>query len=149
MPFSCPKRRTGTLAVVALTVLLVSLAAADDSAVDPALVVEAREIAFAKSMADRDIEAFATFVSDEAVFFNGSEPLRGKQAVVDAWSRFFEAPDAPFSWHPDVVVVLDSGTLALSSGPVYAADGSVIGRFNSVWRRESEGIWRVVFDKGS
>jgi ketosteroid isomerase-like protein len=23
------------------------------------------------------------------------------------------------------------------------------GRFNSVWRQEAQGLWRVVFDKGS
>jgi ketosteroid isomerase-like protein len=28
-------------------------------------------------------------------------------------------------------------------------DGKVIGRFNSVWRQEAPGVWRVVFDKGS
>ena len=36
--------------------------------------VEAREIAFAQTMADRDFEAFAAFVSPEAVFFDGSDP---------------------------------------------------------------------------
>jgi hypothetical protein len=25
----------------------------------------------------------------------------------------------------------------------------VVGRFNSIWRREAPGVWRVVFDKGS
>ena len=38
--------------------------------------VEAREIAFAKTMADRDWDAFLSFVSPEAIFFNGNEPLR-------------------------------------------------------------------------
>ena len=142
--------RLGQLMVsLAMAGLAASFAAADDSPDELAAVVEAREIAFARTMADRDVEAFATFISDEAVFFNGNEPLRGKAAVVDAWSRFFESPAAPFSWHPDVVVVLDSGTLALSSGPVYAADGTEGGRFNSIWRREPDGVWRVVFDKGS
>jgi ketosteroid isomerase-like protein len=79
--------------------------------------VEAREIAFAKTMADRDLDAFLSFVSPEAVFFNGNDPLRGRDAIERGWARFFEGPDAPFSWHPDVVQVLESGRLALSSGP--------------------------------
>ena len=45
--------------------------------VDLAAAVEAREIAFARAMADRDLDAFLTFISPEAVFFNGNEPLRG------------------------------------------------------------------------
>ena len=40
--------------------------------------VVATEQAFAKSMADRDFAAFQTFLSAEAVFFTGPEPLRGK-----------------------------------------------------------------------
>jgi ketosteroid isomerase-like protein len=114
-----------------------------------AAVVEAREIAFAKTMADRDLDAFLTFVSPEAVFFAGNEPLRGRDAVARAWAPFFEGPVAPFSWHPDVVQVLDSGDLALSSGPVRGPDGEEVGRFNSIWRRDADGQWLVVFDKGS
>jgi ketosteroid isomerase-like protein len=37
----------------------------------------------------------------------------------------------------------------LSTGPVRNAQGQVIGRFNSIWRRGPEGGWQVVFDKGS
>ena len=43
----------------------------------------------------------------------------------------------------------DSGTLATTSGPVRNPKGEVTGRFNSVWRLESDGRWRVVFDRGS
>ena len=111
--------------------------------------VKAREIAFAKTMADRDLDAFLTFVSPEAVFFNGNEPLRGRDAVAEAWAPFFEGETSPFSWHPDVTEVLESGRLALSSGPVLAASGEEVGRFNSIWRKDADGQWRVVFDKGS
>ncbi len=111
--------------------------------------VQAREIAFAKTMADRDLDAFRTFISPEAIFFNGNEPLRGRDTVVQRWSRFFEGADAPFSWRPDLVEVLKSGRLALSSGPVFGASGEETGRFNSIWRLGEDGEWRVVFDKGS
>jgi ketosteroid isomerase-like protein len=107
------------------------------------------ERAFAQSMADRDHAAFVNFLSDEAVFFNGETPLVGKQTVADTWAPYFEKPEAPFSWEPETVVVLQSGTLAHSSGPVRTPDGKVVARFNSVWRLESPGVWRIVFDKGS
>ena len=45
--------------------------------------------------------------------------------------------------------VLDSGSLAPTSGPVTLPDGSEAGRFNSVWRLDADGEWRVVFDRGS
>ena len=47
------------------------------------------------------------------------------------------------------VEVLDSGSLAYSTGPVRDPNGTVIGRFNSIWRRDDTGTWRVIFDKGS
>jgi ketosteroid isomerase-like protein len=111
--------------------------------------VFAAERAFAKTMADRDLYAFAGYLADEAIFFTRAEPLRGKPAVIAAWSRFFEGPQAPFSWEPDRVEVLPSATLALSTGLVRDPAGKVVGRFNSVWRQEWPGAWRVVFDKGS
>jgi len=110
--------------------------------------VEARETAFAQTMADRDFAAFLTFLSDEAVFFAGDTPLRGPLAIGDAWARLYEGEEAPFSWHPEVVEVLDSGRLALTSGPVLDASGAVAGRFNSIWRRDADGVWRIVFDRG-
>lgn len=115
----------------------------------PQQQVFAAERAFAQSMADRDASAFANHVSDEAIFFNGTGVLRGKKEVLAAWSRFFKGKTAPFSWDPDRVEVLRSGTLALSTGLVRDPKGKVIGRFNSVWRQEAPGVWRVVFDKGS
>jgi uncharacterized protein (TIGR02246 family) len=111
--------------------------------------VRAREIAFAQTMADRDLAAFESFISPEAVFFAGNTPIRGRDSVVEAWTPFFDGPAAPFSWHPDLVQVLESGALALSSGPVRNPEGEEVGRFNSIWRKDSDGQWRVVFDKGS
>lgn len=105
------------------------------------------ERAFARTMAERDHAAFMAFLSDEAVFFSGETPLRGKQAVADAWRRFFAKPAAPFSWRPQTVEALDSGTLALSTGPVFDPTGKCIGSFLSIWRLEPSG-WRIVFDKG-
>jgi ketosteroid isomerase-like protein len=110
--------------------------------------VMATERAFARTMADRDLAAFATFVSNEAIFYSGPEPRRGKQAVVDWWKRFYEKPEAPFSWEPESVEVLESGTLALSSGPVRDRNGKQIATFNSIWRLEAPGTWRIIFDKG-
>jgi ketosteroid isomerase-like protein len=110
--------------------------------------VRAAETAFAKTMADRDHDAFAKFVADDAAFFGRNAVTRGKQAVVESWAGLFEGPNAPFSWTSETAVVLESGTLALSSGPVYGADGKRFGTFNSIWRREKNGTWKVVFDKG-
>jgi len=111
--------------------------------------VEATERAFAKTMADRDHAAFMGFLAEDAVFFGGKQPQRGKAEVAAGWKKYFEKPAAPFSWEPAQVEVVESGQLALSTGPVRDPDGKIIATFNSIWQRQPSGTWRIVFDKGS
>jgi ketosteroid isomerase-like protein len=106
------------------------------------------ERAFARSMANRDHAAFTGYLSDQAVFFSSTGVLRGKTAVAAGWKQFFEDKAAPFSWQPEQIEVTSDGLLALSTGPVHDAAGRSVARFNSVWRLEAPGTWRIVFDKG-
>ena len=134
------------LPVILVATLAVPVAA--QSHAGRAREVFAAESGFAQTMAARDLAAFATYVAYDAVFFGRSGPLRGKAAVVAGWQPLFEGPVAPFSWSPEAVEVLASGSLAHSSGPVRDPAGRQIGTFNSIWRRETDGQWRVVFDRG-
>ena len=137
---------------IAAALLMLSAFAASGTAKEMPVVnaeeeVRNTEMAFAKSMADRDFGAFASHLSREAVFFDGKKILHGAPEVSAAWKPRFRGPKAPFSWAPDHVEVLASGGLALSTGPVIE-DGKVVGRFNSIWRLEAPHTWRIVFDKG-
>jgi ketosteroid isomerase-like protein len=135
---------------LALAALIGSAAMAQTQALETARAeVFAAERAFARSMAERDLAAFALHVAEDSVFFSGRDVQRGRAAVVAAWKPLFDGPQAPFSWEPDQVEVLTSGQLALSTGPVKNAKGDVIARFNSIWQRQADGRWLVTFDKGS
>lgn len=137
------------LLTVLLALALPNLAAAkpvDVTALETEL--RATETAFAKTMADRDLTAFADFLAEDAVFFGGGQPLRGREAIVAGWARFFEDKAAPFAWVPQDVFVLSSGELGLSSGPVYGLDGKQVSFFTSTWRREPDGRWLIVLDRG-
>lgn len=107
------------------------------------------ERAFARTMADRNLAAFRSFLAQDTIFFSGPKPLHGPDEVTAFWKRFYEKPEAPFSWRPETVEVLDSGTLALSTGPVFDPSGKKFATFTSVWRLEAPGVWRIVFDKGN
>ena len=108
-----------------------------------------RENAFAKSMKDRDYQAFTSFIADEAIFFSGDKPLKGKQEVLKTWKAYYESDSAPFSWQADIVEILESGDLALSNGPVYNSKGELFAKFTSIWKRDHKGLWYIVFDKGN
>ena len=110
--------------------------------------VRRTETAFAKTLADRDLKAFASFLADETIFMSNGRVTRGAPQVAARWKGFFDGPQAPFSWAPEEVQVLDSGTLAMSSGPVRDPSGKRVGTFNSVWRREAAGAWKIVLDNG-
>jgi ketosteroid isomerase-like protein len=138
------RRQAVVLAVLAWVLVPLARAEAPDVAAGK---VRTREAAFAKTMADRDLASFATFVAKDAVFL-GRTALRGRPAVVEGWKAYFEGPKAPFSWQPDRVEVVDSGTLAVSSGPVLDPGGQRVGTFNSTWRLDEDGEWRVVIDVG-
>jgi ketosteroid isomerase-like protein len=137
---------THTVRVLGLVTLVVAQAYAQRSPL--AQQVFAAESSFAASMANRDTAAFASWLAPDAVFFGGRTVARGKREVLAQWASFFVGPSAPFSWRPVSVEVTESGTLAHSSGPVFDATGKQVSTFNSVWRKEPDGRWRVVFDKG-
>jgi len=67
--------------------LFLSVASAQTNA-DLKEQVRKTEIAFAKTMADRDHAAFTSFLADETVFF-GAKVLRGAKAVADQWKSFY------------------------------------------------------------
>jgi ketosteroid isomerase-like protein len=113
---------------------------------DPAAQVKAAETAFAAAFAQRDQAKFFSHVAEDAVFLSPRETLTGKSQVVEGWSRFFQGETPPFSWRPERVVVNGAGDLGLSLGPIFDAAGKQIGSFSSVWRRQKDGSWKVVFD---
>jgi len=140
--------------IPALSLLAICLAAA--AAIGSARISNAdlrqqvidHERAFAATMAARDFDGFVHYLASEAVFMEGDVTLRGRPAVAQSWRRYYDGARAPFSWEPEQVEVVESGTLAYSSGPVRNAAGQPIGTYHSVWRLDAPGRWTVVFDGG-
>jgi ketosteroid isomerase-like protein len=117
--------------------------------------VRCHEIAFSQSVENRDAEAFASFIEADARFVGGSVQ-RGAEAVVAAWSVFFGETGPKIMWRPQYIEVLEDGTLALSRGPFRMvttnADGETTehwGTFNSIWRKQDDGSWKILFDAGN
>lgn len=135
---------------IVMITLLLAFGCRAESNVELQKQVRDAESAFAKTMADRDFTAFGKFLAMDAAFFGdgAKSVLRGRDAVLKGWGRFYEGSDAPFSWAPERVEVLESGDLAISSGPVRDPKGKQVSAFTSVWRREPDGSWKVLYDKG-
>lgn len=118
--------------------------------------VWARELSFARSVADHDAAAFASHVAENAAFgANGPEPTRGRAAIARQWQSLVEGDSLRLSWYPTRVTIAGVPDVALSSGPALFEDTQPvphphyrIGRFESVWHRDADGVWRVLFDGG-
>lgn len=117
--------------------------------------VRCAELAFSRSAEIRDTGSFESFLEEDARF-TGATVLRGREQVLQGWAPYL-APGGPgIRWAPDSVEVLASGELALSQGPyeirIQDPAGEVqrlVGRFFSVWRRQGDGSWKIVFDGGT
>lgn len=137
-----------TRLAIVFSMLLIGCAPLPPRASEVRQQVADTETAFAKTMADRSFTGFQSYLSEETIFFGSKGAIRGKQAVAEKWRQFFVEESAPFSWGPETVEVLDSGTLALTSGPVHDPSGKLVGTFTSIWRLEAPDTWRIIFDKG-
>jgi ketosteroid isomerase-like protein len=122
---------------------------------DAADDVRAQEVLFSQSVESRDAAAFREFIDADARFVSDGIS-RGPEAVAAAWSVFFAADGPKIKWRPQIIEVLEDGTLALSRGPYRmtvtdeaGAETEYWGTFNSIWRLQQNGSWKVVFDAGS
>ncbi len=95
-----------------------------------------------------------SFLDPEVRFVTGNVS-RGPEEVGQGWAGFFQ-PDAPkIRWRPAIVEVVANGTLAISRGPYRLTSMSDDGQaqeswgiFNSTWRLNADGEWKVLFDAG-
>ena len=117
--------------------------------------VRCHEIGFSRAVEQGDRARFESFIDADARFVGGSV-RRGVDEVSAAWSVFFIEGGPRIKWRPQFVEVLQDGQLALSRGPfrMSSVDGEgnpveVWGTFNSTWRKQADGGWKVVFDAGS
>jgi ketosteroid isomerase-like protein len=122
-------------------------AAAADDLGKLAAEVRATEIAFAQTLADRDVKTFTRMIAPDVIWL-ADIPLRGPAQVLTRWQKYFDAPQPPFSWSPETVEVQSGGKLALSTGPVLNSAGQRVGTYTSIWRHEPDGRWRMIFDRG-
>ncbi len=119
-------------------------------------VVWRRELSFAKSVEAHDAKAFAAHLHPGAVFNAGSRsPVRGGEAIAQAWAGIVEGKEFILRWRPGAVSIGGDPNIALSRGPSFSDNPGAdpkerykVGFFQSVWVRDpASGEWRVLFDR--
>lgn len=120
--------------------------------------VWARELSFARSVAEHDAAAFRAHLHAGAVFGVGRDrQTRGGDAIARRWAGIVEGKAITIEWYPAYTtesaevpgIVWSSGPSLVIENPGTDDARYSIGAFHSVWHRGEDGVWRVLFDDGA
>ncbi len=99
-------------------------------------------------------KAFLTYAAEDAVLMRNNSLIIGKEAIKESYeNKKSELGNVSLTWKPDFVEVASSGDLGYTYGKyVYTTTDSigntnvVEGVFHTVWKRQSDGKWKFVWD---
>lgn len=138
-----------------LLVLAIALAApAQEQKISPELQSLAdTERAFAKMAGERGVrDSFIEFFANDGITFEPG-PVNAKESFSQS-----PAPIGPppfiLNWQPVWGAISASGDLGFNTGPILITDNTTQKRpaqhaiFFSVWKKQPDGVWKVVVDMG-
>lgn len=106
---------------------------------------------FAKMVQNEGIHnAFVSFAADSAVLMRNNKLIKGKKAIDEHYKG---SNTKSLTWTADFIEVSNSGDLAYTYG-IYqytfqdslGKDQVDTGIFHTVWKRQSDGTWKFVWD---
>lgn len=107
------------------------------------------ERAFSKTSEEKGFrEAFLTWLAPDAIVFRPA-PVEGRPI----YEKMDPANPAVLTWEPEVADIAASGEMGYTSGPFTlrphrGAEPTGFGHYVSVWKKGSEGTWKVFLDAG-
>ena len=114
--------------------------------------VRAADAAVTRAITAKDADRISEYYANDAILMPTAEPMiRGRAAIRDEWQHILAIPD--FTNQTTTQDAKVSGDLAYTYG-VYRSrmmgeNGKPVeepGKFVTVWRRDSDGKWRIVLD---
>jgi ketosteroid isomerase-like protein len=135
---ACDSSRSGDAADTAR--LLSSLRAADSS--------------LQAAVAARDAERTAAFYAEDAVLMPVAEPIvEGRLAILEEWRHVYGIPGFTSSSHLVAASLSTAGDLGYTRGTyesgMQGTGGRAVverGKWVSVWKRGTDGSWRIIVD---
>jgi ketosteroid isomerase-like protein len=112
------------------------------------------DLAWSKAMTDKQLDVTVSYYAEEASMFPPNAPTAtGKNAIHNVWAQFFAMRGFLVTCHPTKIEASRSGDIGYTQGPydlAYSdATGKTVkdrGRYLAVWKKQSDGAWRVVAD---
>ena len=111
--------------------------------------------AFARETAVKRLEGWMAYMADDAVLFS-DKPVVGADAIRAFYQPAFSDPAFRLSWQPTRAEMFRSGDTGYTTGryELHAKDGKgnqVVrhGSYLTVWKKQSDGTWKVIADGGA
>jgi ketosteroid isomerase-like protein len=102
----------------------------------------------------RKLEGWMEFMSEETTLFR-DKPYTGLQAIRANVAGDFNDPTFSLTWDPETAVLLESGQMGYTSGH-YVVSGTDNGKayksggqYITIWKKQKDGSWKVLWDGGS
>jgi uncharacterized protein (TIGR02246 family) len=153
----CARSQRSTTVICCSLLLLLLTSACNQQTSDTRAADEATirnlDAQWSKTAATNDLEGTMTYYSDDASLLPPNAPIAtGRQAIRAVWATLL-GPGVSVSWQPSKVEVARSGELAYVMGTYQDtakdAQGNTIsdhGKLVEVWKKQSDGKWKVAAD---
>jgi ketosteroid isomerase-like protein len=144
--------------LAAVAVLVLSASAGRPPVAKPADIAGLLEAdqAFDRATATKGLEGFASFIADDVSTLRPDKPvITGKSAMVDLWTPLLHNPALSIRWKPLSASASTGGDLGYTVGSYEITQtddkGKTVaatGKYVTIWRKQADGSWKVVFDSG-
>ena len=139
--------------LVILTLACSSPAPSDSRAADEPAIRQTDDASL-KAIAAKQLDATVSFYDEGASLFAPNAPIAtGREEIRQAWTQMFAAPGFALRPKTTKVEVARSGDLAYAQGTYeFTANdpkGAPVtdrGKFVVVWKKQTDGAWKVVAD---
>jgi ketosteroid isomerase-like protein len=144
---------TGAVALVLLLAGGVAAHRANSDSAQDALLKADRD--FNDATAARGPDGFASFLADNVGTLRADKPvIVGKASLVEIWRPLLESSTVAIRWTP-ISASASSGDLGYTVGMYEITQKDEkgkhtvgTGKYVTIWRKQSDGNWKVEFDTG-
>jgi uncharacterized protein (TIGR02246 family) len=127
----------------------------EQNALQERLLMDA-DRAFAAETAAKGVDGWVSFFAPDGTMVpNGSPAIKGTDAIRKAMEAALSNPDYALDWDPKYARVSKDGQMGFTVGRYTSSDSSQDppanseGRYLTIWEKQEDGQWKVVFDMGN
>lgn len=122
---------------------------------DAAVVLMEADRAFDRDTAARGLDGWMSWFAEDARIEGAKDVIVGKTALREYYSKMFAQREFSIHWWPTYADISEDGTLGYTFGRATITWRDEKGevqkresRYSTLWRKQKDGAYKVVFDIG-